>query len=148
GPDGEPARLPDRGPELVLSVGTTLGVAALSLTLLAPARRAGIRLRPARRFPDGALAALRGPALAGLAALLAQQVAVVVTVLLTSRAGGAGALNAVQYAQAVYLLPYAVLAVPVATAVFPRLAEHAAAGRRPELAAGVAAGARSMIVLG
>jgi putative peptidoglycan lipid II flippase len=147
GPGGDPARLPGRGPELVLSIGTTLGVAALSLPLLLPAARAGGRLRPALRLPPGAARALRGPALAGLVALLAQQGAVVVTVVLTSRAGGAGALNAVQYVQAVYLLPYAVLGVPVATAAFPRLAEHAAAGRRADFAETAARGTRWILLL-
>ncbi len=67
-------------------------------------------------------------ALAGVAALLAQQAAVVAVLALATRVGGTGALNAYQYAQAVYLLPYAVLAVPLATAAFPRLARQAADG--------------------
>ena len=148
GPGGDPARLPGRGAELALTAGTTLGVAVLSLSLLRPVARAGVRLRPGPRFPPGALPALRGPALAGLTALLAQQGAVAVTVVLASRVGGAGALNALQFVQAVYLLPYAVLAVPLATAAFPRLAAHAAAGRRPQVAATVAAGTRGALVVG
>ena len=52
------------------------------------------------------------------------------TVWLANRHGTSGTINLFQYAQAVYLLPYAVLAVPLATAAFPRLAEHAATGDR------------------
>ena len=43
--------VPSRGTELVLSLGTTLGVAVLSLPLLLPTRRAGVRLRPTLRLP-------------------------------------------------------------------------------------------------
>jgi putative peptidoglycan lipid II flippase len=120
--------LPPWGAELVLSGGTTLGVVALSLPLLLPARRTGTRLRPALRFPPDALAQIKLLALAGVSSLLAQQVAVVVTLAVANRVGGTGAPNVVQYAQTVYLLPYAVLAVPLATAAFPRLSAQAAAG--------------------
>ena len=43
-----------RPAELVLGVGTTLGVVALSLSLLVPLRRLRLGLRPALRFPVGA----------------------------------------------------------------------------------------------
>ena len=36
-----------------------------------------------------------------------------------------GSVNVLVYGQTIYLLPWAVLAVPVATSVFPRLAEAA-----------------------
>jgi putative peptidoglycan lipid II flippase len=120
--------VPGATAELVLAGGTTVGVVALSLPLLLPARRAGVRLRPTLRFPPGVAAGVRALALAGVAALAAQQVAVVAVLALATRTGGTGALNAYQYAQAVYLLPYAVLAVPLATAAFPRLARQAADG--------------------
>jgi putative peptidoglycan lipid II flippase len=123
---GEAAFVPGRSAELVLAGGTTLGVVALSLPLLVPARRAGVRLRATLRFPPGAAAPVRALALAGVTALFAQQAAVVAVLALATRVGGTGALNAYQYAQAVYLLPFAVLAVPLATAAFPRLARQAA----------------------
>lgn len=114
-----------RSAELVLSVGTTLGVAALSLPLLLPVRQSGVRLRPTLAFPDGVAARARRLAAAGVATLGAQQLAVVVTLWLANRRGGPAALNVYQYVQAVYVLPYAVLAVPLATSAFPRLAEYA-----------------------
>ncbi len=118
--------VPGRGTELVLSLGTTLGVAVLSLPLLVPTHRAGVRLRPTLRLPPGVAARARRLALAGLAGLLAQQVVVLTVLLLTTRRG-AGTINVYTYVQAVYLLPYAVLAVPIATAAFPQLSERAAA---------------------
>jgi putative peptidoglycan lipid II flippase len=118
--------LPDRGGETLLALGTTLGVVVLSLPLLVPAHRAGVRLRPTLRFEPGVAAHARRLAFAGLAGLLAQQLLVLVTVRLSNASGGAGTLNVYQYVQAVYLLPYAVLAVPLATAAFPTLSSQAA----------------------
>nr|WP_255427577.1 lipid II flippase MurJ [Yimella sp. cx-51] len=106
----------------VLAGGTTLGVVALSLPLLLPVVRAGVRLRPALRLPAGLGARAAGLAGAGLAALLAQQFAVLVTINLANDKGATGAINVYNYVQAIYVLPYALLAVPIATAAFPRLA--------------------------
>src|SRR5674476_1347330 len=115
------ARLPSRA-SMALALGTTLGVAVLSLSLLIPVHRAGVRLRPTWTFPDGV--ALRASALAGagLLALFAQQVAVLVTLWVSQHRGGTGTLNVYVYAQAIYLLPYAVLAVPFAMSALPALA--------------------------
>ncbi len=112
----------------VLGVGTTLGVVALALPLVVPVRRTGIRLRPRFRFPDGVARRVRALALAGLLAVAGQQLATLVVIRLANDRGGSGTLNVYTYAQAVTLLPYAVLAVPLATAAFPSLAgDHAAA---------------------
>lgn len=121
---GDPAALPDAAVAW-LAWGTTAGVAAMSLPLLVPVLRSGVRLRPTFSFPDGVAARARRLAGAGVTALLAQQVAVVVTLRLAGTYGGTGTWPVFQYTQAVYLLPYAVLAVPLATSVFPRLAERA-----------------------
>ena len=109
-----------------LAWGTTAGVAAMSLPLFVPVLRSGVRLRLTFRFPPGVATRARNLAAAGLGALLAQQLAVLVTLALAKAAGPLGTYNVFQYSQAVYLLPYAVLAVPLATAVFPRLAATAA----------------------
>ncbi|NUR79710.1 MAG: virulence factor MviN, partial [Dermatophilaceae bacterium] len=113
---------------LVLGVGTTLGVVALALPLVAPVRRAGIRLRPRLRFPDGVARRVRALAVAGLLAVAGQQLATLVVIRLANDRGGSGTLNVYTYAQAVTLLPYAVLAVPLATAAFPSLAGAHAVG--------------------
>jgi putative peptidoglycan lipid II flippase len=115
------AQLPGQA-STALALGTTLGVAALSLPLLIPLHRAGIRLRPAWAFPDGVARRAGVLAGAGLLALMAQQVAVLVTLWVSQHRGGTGTLNVYLYVQAVYLLPYAVLAVPVAMSALPALA--------------------------
>ncbi|WP_225754211.1 murein biosynthesis integral membrane protein MurJ [Actinotalea sp. Marseille-Q4924] len=137
----------------LLGWGTTAGVAALSLPLLVPVRRTGVRLRPTLRFPPGVARRARSLAAAGLGALLAQQVSVVATIVLANQfgardaVGGAGTLSVVLYSQAVYVLPYAVLAVPVATAVFPRLAERASQGDTVGYARLVAGTTRVLLVV-
>ena len=114
-------RLPAQA-STVLAAGTTLGVVALSLPLLIPVHRAGIRLHLTLAFPQGVARRARALAGAGLLALVAQQVAVLVALWVSQHRGGPGTLNIYTYVQAVYLLPYAVLAVPIATAAFPALA--------------------------
>jgi putative peptidoglycan lipid II flippase len=123
-PSGRLAEL-TRTQELTLSVGTTLGVAVLSLGLLVPLRRAGIPLRPGLRFPPGVAARARGLAGAGVAALAAQQVALVVALRLAG-GGDPGSVVVFTLATALFLLPWAVLAVPVATSAFPLLSARAA----------------------
>ena len=72
-----------------------------------------------------------------------------VAVLLLSNAFGVtGTINVFLYVQAVYLLPYAVLAVPVATAAFPRLAARAAEGDRAAFAATAARTSRAVLGVG
>jgi putative peptidoglycan lipid II flippase len=115
------ARLPSQA-STALALGTTLGVAVLSLSLVIPVHRAGIRLRPAWTFPDGVARRASTLAGAGLVALVAQQVAVLVTLWVSQNSGGTGTLNVYVYVQAIYLLPYAVLAVPFAMAALPALA--------------------------
>ncbi len=113
---------------LVLGLGTTAGVVVLSLPLAVPVRRAGIRLRPTWTFPPGTGRRARSLAVAGAVALFAQQLAVLATIWLSNRSGDPGTLNVYQYVQAVYLLPYAVLAVPIATSALPALARDTAGG--------------------
>jgi putative peptidoglycan lipid II flippase len=138
--------MPSRSAELVLSVGTTLGVVALSLPLLVPVSRSGVRLRPTLSFPAGVARRARALAAAGLAGLVAQQAIVVLTLRLSNAHGGTGTIAVYQYVQAVYLLPYAVLAVPLAVAAFPQLSERAAAGDPSGYAATLARSTRAVLV--
>ncbi|HEX4063900.1 MAG TPA: lipid II flippase MurJ, partial [Streptosporangiaceae bacterium] len=124
-----------RAAELMLSVGTTAGVAALAVTALAPVRRLRLRLRPTLRFPPGVAARVRALALAGVAAVIAQNVAALVVLVLANDHGAPGALVLYSYGWQVFFVPYAVLAVPIATSAFPVLSASAAA----EAASGQAA---------
>ncbi|MEO5874241.1 MAG: lipid II flippase MurJ [Streptosporangiaceae bacterium] len=111
--------------ELTLSVGTTLGVVALVVCAVAGVRALRIGFRPSLRFPDGMARRAGGLAVAGLATVVAQQLATLAVVRLslqgTGGRGTAGALAEYNYAWAVFLLPWAILAVPIATSAFPVL---------------------------
>jgi putative peptidoglycan lipid II flippase len=136
-----------RPAELILSVGTTLGVLALVLTCLPALRGIGAGLRPTSSFPPGAARRVRSLALSGLSALLAQQASVVAVLLLANGQGPRGALAVYSYAWAIYLLPYAVLAVPIATSAFPVLAGAAGVGAEERFARVCAATTRAVLLV-
>jgi putative peptidoglycan lipid II flippase len=115
------------GAEFLLSGGTTLGVLALVLTAAVPLARlrAGQRLPPPTlRFPPRVGGRVRRLALAGVFTLIAQDASAVVVIVLANRHGGVGALVLYGFAWAVFVVPYAVLAVPIATSAFPELSER------------------------
>lgn len=140
----DPAAVPESALSW-LAWGTTAGVVAMSLPLFVPVWRSGVRLRPTLRFPDGVAAHVRRLAFAGVGALVAQQGAVLV-VLALANTGPQGTPAVFFYVQAVYVLPYAVLAVPLATATFPRLAERAADADRDGFARLAAQTTRAVLV--
>jgi putative peptidoglycan lipid II flippase len=107
--------------ELILSVGTTAGVAALAVTALIPAWRLRIRVRPTLRFPAGVGRRAGGLAIYGIAALIAQDLSSVVVILLANGHGARGALVLYSYGWQFFETLYAVLAVSVAVSAFPEL---------------------------
>jgi putative peptidoglycan lipid II flippase len=113
--------------ELMLSLGTTAGVAALALTALGPALRLRLRLRPTLRFPGGVAVRVRGLAAVGIAALIAQDASVVAVIVLANGHDGQGGLVLYNYGWQMFFLPYAVLAVPIATSAFPLLSARTGA---------------------
>lgn len=146
GPKDDPAAL-SAGVVALLGWGTTVGVAVMSLPLLWPVHRSGVRLRPTLRFPDGVAARARTLALAGLGALVAQQLSTLALLVTAQAHGGNGTWPVFLSTQAVYFLPYAVLAFPVATAALPRLAERAAAGDGEGFAALTARTTRTIVLV-
>jgi putative peptidoglycan lipid II flippase len=111
-----------RGAVDLLAWGTTLGVAALALTVLVPMLALRLPLRPVLRLDPGVGPVLRRLALAGLAVLVAQQLTFVVITYLANHRGTDGSVAVYTWAYAIFMLPFAVLAQPLTTAVFPRLA--------------------------
>lgn len=114
-----------RTSEWILAGGTTLGVLALALATLVPMLVRVTGLRPTMRFPLGVARHARKLAAAGLATLVAQQVAYLVAMAMANQHAANGGWVTYVNSWMVYLLPYAVLAVPIATAAFPRLSQHA-----------------------
>ena len=133
--------------ELMLSVGTTAGVAALMVAALGPALRLRLRLRPTLRFPLGVARRVRALAAVGVAAFVAQDAALVVVIVLANGHQGAGAVVLYNYGWQMFFVPYAVLAVPIATSVFPVLST-AAEGEFDRTAAGAVRAAMLVSWLG
>ena len=112
---------------LVLAIGTTAGVLVMTAVPVAAAWRAGLRLRP-RWAPRHPQVRALGRAGAWAAAYLAlNQLLIATTLVLANRVEGG--VVAFQIAFTFFLLPHAVLANPVYTALYPRLASDAGAGR-------------------
>ena len=114
--------------ELVLGVGTTLGVVALSLSLLAPMRGLRLGLRPTLRFPVGAAPRVRRLAVAGVLTLAGQQLVAAVAIRLASDGAPDGTQVVYAAGLTLFLVPWAALAVPLATSAYPGLAERAEDG--------------------
>ncbi len=133
--------------ELVLSVGTTLGVAVLSLCLLVPLARLRVPLRPTFTFAEGTGARVTGLAVAGGVTVGAQQVATALVIYLANPPAPEGALVVYTVAQTVFFLPWAVLAVPVATSVYPTLASAAATGETQRYQRTLAGAVRGVLLL-
>ncbi|MEU2348568.1 lipid II flippase MurJ [Modestobacter sp. NPDC049651] len=114
-----------RGGELVLGVGTTLGVVALAGSLLLPLRGLRLGLRPALHFPVGVAARVRRLAVAGVLTLAGQQLVAVVAIRLASGDAPDGTQTVYFAGMTVFLLPWSALAVPLATSVYPGLSERA-----------------------
>ena len=95
------ARLPLTA-ELVLSVGTTLGIAALVLVVLVPTLRLRLRFRPALRFPPGVARRTSGLAIVGVVELVAIDMATLVAIALANGRGLTGAIVIFNYAAQVF----------------------------------------------
>ncbi|HEY1700495.1 MAG TPA: lipid II flippase MurJ [Trebonia sp.] len=131
-------------PEFVLSGGTTLGVLAMVAAAAVPAWRLRLRVRPTLRFPPGVAPRVRRLAVAGVLTLLAQDASAGVVIVLANRYGVPGTLVIYGFAWAMFVVPYAVLAVPIATSAFPELSARSGAGQREGAAgSGAADGAAS-----
>lgn len=109
------------GAELALSVGTTLGVAALAFTLVPPLLRLRLGLRPTLRFPRGVSARVGRLAVAGILTLAGQQLTAGVAIRLAGAGTAGGTQLVYTAAMTVFLLPWGALAVPLATSVYPLL---------------------------
>jgi putative peptidoglycan lipid II flippase len=107
--------------ELVLSVGTTLGVAALVVVGVVPTWRLHLRFRPTLRFPPGVARRASGLAVVGVAELIVIDAASLVTIALANGRGETAALVIYNYANQVFNTVAAVLALSIVTSTFPVL---------------------------
>ena len=107
--------------ELVLSVGTTLGIAAMVVVGIVPTARLHLRFRPAWRFPPGVARRAGGLALCGLAEIAVVDLSSLVAIALANGRGTTGTIVIFNYATQVFNSVSAVLAISVVLSAFPVL---------------------------
>jgi putative peptidoglycan lipid II flippase len=107
--------------ELVLSIGTTLGITVLALVAVPPTWRLHLRLRPTFRFPSGVARRASGLALVGVIELMVIDVAGLVSIALANGRGDTGAIVLFNYASQVFTTISTVLALSIVTSAFPVL---------------------------
>lgn len=112
-------------PLLVLGLGTTLGVAAMAVPQLVGATRVlpGLRLRPRLRRGDPTTREVVRLGRWTLLYVAANQVGLAVVLVLAKSVEGG--VTAYQWAFAIMQLPFAIVAVSLFSAIFPRLARTA-----------------------
>ncbi|HEX3900837.1 MAG TPA: lipid II flippase MurJ [Mycobacteriales bacterium] len=132
--------------ELILSVGTTLGVLMLLVPMLVPAARIRLRLRPTYRFPPGVGPRIRRMAISGAVVLGSADLATAVVLRLANARGSDGAVVLFNLAETVFTVPWAVAAVPLATSAFPGLTSAWQEGQRERYAVLLARTTRVMVV--
>jgi putative peptidoglycan lipid II flippase len=108
--------------ELILSVGTTLGVAALVAVAAWPTWRLHLTFRPRLRFPPGVARQAGGLALVGVIEIIAYDLSIVVALVLANGRGETGAVVLLNYGWQVFNSVNGVLALSVAVSAFPVLA--------------------------
>jgi putative peptidoglycan lipid II flippase len=125
------------GQELLLGLGSTLGIAAQAAVLIPFLRASGYRYRPRFDFKHTGLGKTFRLAKWTLGFVLVTQAALVVVSKLASGAtvGGKGAgLTAYSNAYAMWILPHSLITVSLATAMLPAASRLAAAGDLPGVA--------------
>ncbi|MDQ4068861.1 MAG: hypothetical protein M3203_05230, partial [Actinomycetota bacterium] len=130
---------------LVLAVGTTAGVVAMAAVPVVALRRAGLRLRPRWEPSHPGLRTLARAGIWGVVYLTMTQLLLAVTLVLANRVEGG--VVAYHIAFTVFLLPFAILAHPVFTTVYPGLAAEAHARHWAGFARALERGARSILFL-
>ncbi|MBW3641406.1 MAG: hypothetical protein KY447_00665 [Actinobacteria bacterium] len=130
---------------LVLGVGTSLGVLALSAIPVVAAIRSGTALRP--RLDLGDPDVRRVLRLGGWAGCYTAGTQVLVAVMLVLANAVEGGVVAYQVAFTVFLVPHALLALPVLTTLFPVLARHVGSGDVVAYARAVGAGLQVILFL-
>jgi putative peptidoglycan lipid II flippase len=129
--------------ELVLAVGTTLGIATLAVVAGPSTWRLHLRLRPVLRFPPGVARRAGGLAMVGVFELIAVDLSGVVTIGLANGRGDTGAIVIFNYASQVFSTISAVLALAIVVSAFPVLS---AAREGPEFDRTCATSTRAVLL--
>jgi putative peptidoglycan lipid II flippase len=140
----------------LLGIGVTVGVAVQALGLVPALRGIGFNWRPRLDFQRGELSSMWAVASWTLVYVVAQQVALLVYTNLANAAGARGVTEDIGHkvgsapwtnAYAFFQLPYAVVAISIITAIFPRMTQSAAEGRMDRLVTDLREGLRLSLAL-
>jgi putative peptidoglycan lipid II flippase len=147
----EPGNLSD-AQTLVLAIGTTSGVVLQTIALVPALRRVGFRHRLRFDWRNAGLRSAGTFAAWIVGYVVTNQLGYLVIVKLAIAAGnaqgpGGSGFSPYTYAFILFSLPYAVIAVSVVTALFPRMSRSAVDGDRAGVASGLATGLTTSAVL-
>ena len=132
--------------KLVLALGTTLGVIAMTLALWPSMRAIGFRWRWRWDLHHPAVRRLGKLAVWVVVYVVANQAAYLVIIIL-GRGLGAGKLTTYQYAFVLFQLPYAIFGVSIFTALVPGMSGRWAAGDREGVKTLLSKGLRTTAVI-
>lgn len=140
---------------LLLCGSATLGVALQAVLLLIPIRRSGVKLRLDFRFKGTSFGSAPKVAMWTFATLVVGQIGVISATNLATRADTwalandelAAGYNAYQTAYMMYMLPQSLITVTLVTAIFTRLANHAAERNMEAVAANYYRGVQLVLML-
>lgn len=142
------------GQELLLGIGSTVGIAVQLLILLPYLRAAGFRYRPRFDFRDTGLSHTLRLGTWTVLFVVVNQIAYTVVVRLASGGTGCGGTGDAGTGYTVYsttflivMVPHSVITVSLATAVLPRLAASAADGELQALARTLSGTLRSALAI-
>jgi putative peptidoglycan lipid II flippase len=125
------------GQELLLGLGSTLGIVVQTVVLVPFLRRAGVRYRPRFDFRGTGLGHTLRLGMWTVMFVVVNQIAYVVVGRIATNASATGALNdqassgytAYSYSYLLLMVPHAIVTVSLATAALPRLSGLSADGR-------------------
>jgi putative peptidoglycan lipid II flippase len=139
-----------------LGIGVTLGVVAQAIGLVPAMQRIGFNWRPRFDFRRAELTSMWSMASWTLLYVVAQQIALLVYTNLADAAGARGLSEGIKHgvgltpwvsAYTFFQLPFAVVAVSIITAIFPKMTKSAAEGRLDLLLADLREGLRLSLTL-
>lgn len=133
------------GPRLVLAIGTTAGVLAMTAVPVMALARTGVRLRPRLHLHDPQVRLVARLGAWGAVLLASAQGLIAVTLVLANRVEGG--VVAYQMAYTFFMVPMALVAHPVFTTLHPRLASHAQSQRWEAYGRELSRGVRALVLM-
>lgn len=149
GPTADPDSALTSDQELLLGIGSTVGIAVQFLILLPVLRRVGFRYRPRFDFRGTGLGHTLRLGIWTVLFVIVNQAAYVVVTRLATSGSAEGGTGAIVYANSylVTMLPHGIVTVSLVTALLPRLSEYAAEGNLSRVGVTLASTMRTAMVV-